>query len=560
VSRRSVVRFTLAVLLCQGAGATPALAQAVDLPPLDDFSRAPYTSDLAGPALSHQTLNLACGPAQTTVTVTYTDKSGVLPVVQARLDGPDGGRVETDLPRLDGSRIVSRHQGAVTVPAVGIWTLTTTGTDEQGNADPYEHYSTLSVIDNPDLPCPPTAVRYALSRTSGTVSWTNPTAGTAVRYRVEDSRGSVYVEQVPADSASADVSDGVPDYVYMQWRVVPIAADGTEGTPSSWSNQVRRDGNGLGPARVGGVDRYDTAAGLSSTYRYFAQYEGGHWDGFGTAGTLYLATGLAHADALGAGPAAAAAGGPVLLSPRDGLNVVVRSVLDRMNPERIVVVGGPQAVSDSVLAELAPYAPRIDRVAGTDRYATAAAVALDAFTPEDGQRTPVVFVADGIGFADALSGGAVAAGKGAPMLLTAPGALPAATASALAALRPDKIVVLGGESAVSSAVADELASYVSAPVQRVAGTDRYDTSAKIAQEFLPTAGSVYLASGASFPDALASVPVAGLNRAALLLSRKDCLPRAVKAELVRLAPTQDPWIVGGTAALSQEMAEGLVCP
>jgi len=56
------------------------------------------------------------------------------------------------------------------------------------------------------------------------------------------------------------------------------------------------------------------------------------------------------------------------------------------------------------------------------------------------------------------------------------------------------------------------------------------------------------------------VPVTGLNRAALLLSRKDCLPRAVHAEMVRLAPTQDPWTVGGTAALSQEMAEGLVCP
>ena len=278
-----------------------------------------------------------------------------------------------------------------------------------------------------------------------------------------------------------------------------------------------------------------------------------------TVGTVYVATGLAHADALGAGPAAAAAGGPVLLTPPAGLPEAVRSTIDRLNPERIVVVGGKQAVSDTVLGELAPLSPRVERLAGTDRYGTAAAIALDEFRPEDGQSTPIVFVADGIGFADALSGGAVAAAMGAPLLLTAPGALPAATATALAALRPSKIVVLGGEAAVGRAVADQLAAHTAAPVQRVAGADRYDTSAKIAQEFVPSAETIYLATGASFADALAAVPVAGLHRAPLLLSRRECLPRPVQLEMSRLGPVQDPWIVGGTAALSEQMANGLVC-
>lgn len=558
VSRRTtIVRLTTIAILCQAAAAAPVLAQE-QLPPLDDWWSAPRYDYLAEQALAHEVLNLACGPAQTTVTATYSDRSGVLPSVQALLAGPGGAQVEVDLPRVGGSRVVSRHRGAVTLPAAGTWTLTTTATDEQGKAEPHLHYSTLDVVDEPELPCPPTATRFVTTRDQATVSWTNPPAGTAVTYRVEDGRGGPSFDAT-AGSTSANVANATPDYVYRQWRVVPIAADGTEGTPSAWSNQSRRPGSGLGPARIDGTDRYSTAASLTTTYRPFGQYNPDWPDWSGTVGTVYVATGLAHADALGAGPAAATAGGPVLLTPPDSLPDHVRNALDRLNPERIVVVGGKQAVSDTVLGQLAPFSRRVERLAGTDRYATAAAIALDEFTPDQSQSTPVVFIADGIGFADALAGGAVAAGMGAPLLLTAPGALPAATATALTALRPSKIVVLGGEAAVSSAVTDQLAGYSTAPVQRVAGTDRYDTSVKIAQEFLPAAGTIYLATGASFADALAAVPVAGLNRAALLLSRRDCLPRPVHLEISRLGPTQDPWIVGGTAALSEQMANGLVC-
>ena len=96
----------------------------------------------------------------------------------------------------------------------------------------------------------------------------------------------------------------------------------------------------------------------------------------------------------------------------------------------------------------------LSRWAGLDRYGTAAAVA--ATYPAG---VPVAYVASGLGFADALAGAPAAARDGGPLLLVRPDAIPAATATELARLRPGRIVVLGGPASVSEAVARALQVY-----------------------------------------------------------------------------------------------------
>jgi putative cell wall-binding protein len=131
---------------------------------------------------------------------------------------------------------------------------------------------------------------------------------------------------------------------------------------------------GAGPAveRIAGADRYETAAAVSR-----AAFPDG-------APVAFLAAGTAYADALATAPAAAAAGGPVLLTAPDALAAATRSELDRLHPASVVVVGGTSAVSDAV----ASAAGATERVAGADRYETAAALARRVH-PADG---PVVAV------------------------------------------------------------------------------------------------------------------------------------------------------------------------
>ena len=92
--------------------------------------------------------------------------------------------------------------------------------------------------------------------------------------------------------------------------------------------------------------------------------------------------------------------------------------------------------------------PPVTRVSGSDRYATAAAISAGW-----GPGVPVVYIATGLNFPDALAGAAAAGTLGAPLLLVTGTTVPAATAAELARLKPGRIVILGGPGAVSDSVA-----------------------------------------------------------------------------------------------------------
>jgi putative cell wall-binding protein len=101
----------------------------------------------------------------------------------------------------------------------------------------------------------------------------------------------------------------------------------------------------------------------------------------------------------------------------------------------------------------------VSRQAGADRFGTAAAISAATYAPG----VPVAYVATGLDFPDALAAAAAAGQLGGPVLLVRPGSVPAATAAELARLRPARIVVVGGPSSVSAAVAETLAGYLTGP-------------------------------------------------------------------------------------------------
>ncbi|GGF46351.1 hypothetical protein GCM10011366_12600 [Ornithinimicrobium tianjinense] len=288
--------------------------------------------------------------------------------------------------------------------------------------------------------------------------------------------------------------------------------------------------------RVAGTDRYDTAARVS---RQFAP--GVH--------TVFLATGSGYADALAAAARAGSLGGPVLLTKTTALPSVTVQELERLQPGRVVVVGGTGVVSTGVQAAVADLLPdsSVVRRAGADRYGTAARIAADVPTAD------VVYVATGATFPDALAGAARAAAHDAPVLLVKTDSVPSATRTQLARLMPSRIVVLGGTAAVSSAVARELGAYGS--VERVAGVNRYDTAARLAQE-LETSQDVFVATGLDWPDALAGAARAGATGAPVLLVRTGDIPAVTWAELDRLDPGR-VFVLGGTGVVSQGVEDRL---
>lgn len=182
---------------------------------------------------------------------------------------------------------------------------------------------------------------------------------------------------------------------------------------------------------------------------------------FPDADVAYLTTGEDFADALAAGPAAIAEGAPVLLTPRDRLHPRTLEELQRLGSDtRVVVVGGEAAVGAAVVDDLLAEGFAVDRVAGPDRTATAAAVAA---LPLFGD-APTVVVATGEGFADALTAGGPAGIDGAPVLLVRRDEVPAATAQALAGLPPVQLaIVAGGDAVIAPATRAALDALLPSP-------------------------------------------------------------------------------------------------
>lgn len=295
--------------------------------------------------------------------------------------------------------------------------------------------------------------------------------------------------------------------------------------------------------RLAGADAFGTSAALSATYA----------PGVPVA---YVASGYNYADALSGGPAAGKQKGPVLLVQPYGVPAVIATELKRLKPARIVVLGGPSAVSDATVSTLGGYTSGgVTRLAGSDRFETSVAVSRSVFAANQS----VAYVATGMNFPDALTGASVAAGSAhsGPLLLVTSVSIPPSVATELQRLRPGRIVVLGGTDAIGASVAAQLQTYTSGAVTRISGDDRYITSAKVSQaNFAPGVSAVYVAVGTNFPDALSGAPVAGTVNAPVLLTQSTAIPASIAAELTRLKPKK-VIVLGGAAALSVAVAAKL---
>ena len=294
--------------------------------------------------------------------------------------------------------------------------------------------------------------------------------------------------------------------------------------------------------RLAGNDRFATSAAISAAT--FA------------AGTpvVYIANGLGFPDALSGAAAAATNGGPVLLVLPTTIPAPIQAELTRLNPGRIVVLGGTGVVSDTVMTALTAYTSGgVTRLAGSDRFATSAAISAATFAPG----LDVVYIANGLDFPDALSGAAAAGANGGPVLLVLPTAIPAPIRTELTRLNPARIVVLGGTGVVSDAVKSALSTSTSGTVTRLAGNDRFATSAAIsAATFAPDAPVVYIANGLDFPDALSGAAAAGTNGSPVLLVTPYGMTIEFVNELKRLNPRSIAFL-GGEGAVSALLVEGV---
>ncbi|MDO9108495.1 MAG: cell wall-binding repeat-containing protein, partial [Coriobacteriia bacterium] len=188
---------------------------------------------------------------------------------------------------------------------------------------------------------------------------------------------------------------------------------------------------------------------------------------------------------------------------------------------------------------------------GRDRYETAVRVAKASHPT--GART--VLLASGVNWPDAMGGAALSGATDAPILLSNTDLLPAVTRDELVRLAPAKVLILGGTSALSTGVEGAVRSALGpgTSVERLWGADRYSTAVAIATRAVAEQGggfdgTAYVATGASFADALAAAPLSSAFSRPLYLSGPTGLSATTVAAMKNVGVT-DVVILGGTGAV-----------
>lgn len=266
--------------------------------------------------------------------------------------------------------------------------------------------------------------------------------------------------------------------------------------------------------RLYGSDRYKTSVSISNNFNS------------GTVQNVLVASGKDFPDALAGSVLSKKYNAPILLlnstiaTSTDSIEYI-KNHLDKSG--NIYILGGTGSINDEFATYLKSQGyNNIIRLGGKNRFDTNKII-VNSMSLEKG--TPVV-IANGYGFADALSVSSVAALKGYPILMTNSSTLPDETKNILSNVQPGQVYVIGGTGAVSDNIINEVKGLVpslnSDKIVRVSGQTRYDTSLEICKYFDISTDNAVLANGENFPDALSgSALAAKLNAPIILTNGQD---------------------------------------
>lgn len=214
-----------------------------------------------------------------------------------------------------------------------------------------------------------------------------------------------------------------------------------------------------------------------------------------------------------------------------------------------IAAGDDNGVADVFIASFGPRTYR--RIAGRDRYATAVEASKRGFP----FGAPAVVIATGANWPDALGGSALAGVVGGPLLLTEGGRLTPAVKAEIRRLGASRAYILGGTASVSANAEREVRAVVGT-VSRLGGSDRYVAAQRIADEVVGLQagrfdGTVLVATGGNYPDALAGSPMAAAK------GRPIVLVDPVKRTYRLPAGTRRAVILGGKASVATSVESSL---
>ncbi len=299
--------------------------------------------------------------------------------------------------------------------------------------------------------------------------------------------------------------------------------------------------------RSSGTDRYATAiCGADNLKKILGK------DRFDC---IIIACGTNYPDALAGSYLSARRDAPILLvgSRGQGLSEAAAYIDANLSADgQVLILGGSGAVP--TLAEQALYdvCENVRRLRGSSRYETNLEILRFAGIDPGS----ILLIADGSGFADALSASAL----NLPILLVdkRAGTLSSIQREFIAENTFEDIYILGGTGAVPAAFENELGALSPGSlIRRISGRSRYDTSMRIAETFFDSPANIVVATGEAFPDGLTGGVLAKNLGAPMILLNKNVDVYENVALYVWEQNVENVLILGGTGAVPGNVEEAI---
>ncbi|HBG3481547.1 TPA: cell wall-binding protein Cwp10 [Clostridioides difficile] len=262
--------------------------------------------------------------------------------------------------------------------------------------------------------------------------------------------------------------------------------------------------------KLKGADRFETAIKISQS-------------GWTKSDTVVIVNGedKSMVDGLTATPLASVKNSPILLSSNEKLPQKTVEELKRLNPSKVVVIGGNNSMPNSVVEAIKAVNSKISvqRIVGDTRYQTSINIAKEI---DKTNNVSKLYIGAGNGEADSLSIASLAGKEKTPIVLTQKDGVDNEAEQFIKSNKVSNIYFIGGVEKISNKAIEQVGKIANRDISnnRVAGQTRQETNAKVIDKFYSQSklDGVVVANQDKLIDALAVGPLAAKNNSPVILA------------------------------------------
>ncbi|HFQ8797905.1 TPA: cell wall-binding protein Cwp10 [Clostridioides difficile] len=262
--------------------------------------------------------------------------------------------------------------------------------------------------------------------------------------------------------------------------------------------------------KLKGADRFETAIKISQS-------------GWTKSDTVVIVNGedKSMVDGLTATPLASIKNSPILLSSNEKLPQKTVEELKRLNPSKVVVIGGNNSMPNLVVEAIKAVNSKISvqRIGGDTRYQTSINIAKEI---DKTNNVSKLYIGAGNGEADSLSIASLAGKEKTPIVLTQKDGVDNEAEQFIKSNKVSNIYFIGGVEKISNKAIEQVGKIANKDISnnRVAGQTRQETNAKVIDKFYSQSklDGVVVANQDKLIDALAVGPLAAKNNSPVILA------------------------------------------